>query len=444
MMLERLFQGRNSVLYDSGLRSILYEKLSNTIHTGKRGELESLQRKIEEVDYNPKFESETLKGKKGEGIENIVFNVTESCNFNCSYCIFSGNYKNERSEKNYNMGFNTAKKAIDLLIDKTKDPFLMSFYGGEPLNNMRLILEIIRYTKQKEQQKTYAFSMTSNFYNADKYIREIIGNEIHINVSLDGPQEIHDKNRKLKGGKQTYEKIMENLGKFERVAPEYVKDHLRYNVTCALQKDLPKIVEFFQKNKQFGSARISMIEQKGLRTKKDNNGESSALILAQKYVDLILSGKEPGILRGLFDQPLKRIAFRSREIMPEELMLNGSCYPGTRKLFVDTDGTFYMCERFGRRLPIGNIGEGIKQDYVNDTIEKFKFIRNMTCNDCWAQRLCTPCIQSSKDPQREISEEGLTQTCDSNKSQILLALAQYTYLSKEKEIQESYIKSINP
>ena len=445
MTLERLFQGRNSVLYNFDSGSVLYEKLSNTLHAGKRRKLEDLQKKIEEINYRPEFESETLKGKVGEGIENLVFNVTERCNFNCGYCIFSGNYENERIENNLEMDISTAKRAIDLLVLRTRNPALISFYGGEPLNNIDLINEIIKYAKENYSNKVYAFSMTSNFYNADRYLREIIENEIHINISLDGPEEIHNKNRKLKDGRPTYDKIMKNLGKFEEVAPGYVKKHFRYNITCASSEDLPRIIKFFQKNKQFTGARISMVEQKGFKDRVDKRKDNGYVwILANDYVNSILSGENPGILKGFFDQPLKRIAFRREEIMPERLMLEGSCYPGNRKLFVDTNGTFYICERFGRRIPIGDAENGINQKLIDNVIENFREIRNELCTDCWAQRICTPCIQSSKDSGKDISKKGLFQTCNSNKSQILVALTQYVSLSEKKEKLENYIKSIKP
>jgi len=215
MKLEGLFQGKNSVLYGSESESVLYEKLSNTIHNGGGKELSGLQRRVEGIDYRPIFETNSLKQKKDEKIENLVFNVTESCNFNCSYCIFSGNYLEERNHNSSKMDFETAKKGIDSLINKTKNPLLISFYGGEPLNNIGLIEEIIKYVEGDYPNKIYAFSMTSNFYNADKYLKEIVNNEIHINISLDGPKEIHDKYRKTMNGRRTWDKIIRNLGEFE-------------------------------------------------------------------------------------------------------------------------------------------------------------------------------------------------------------------------------------
>ena len=440
--IRKVKEGRNSVLFQTAEGNILYEKLANTIHHGE-DELEKLQEKIDSIEYNPLFESNSLSQKKGEKLENLILNVTESCNLSCSYCIFSGNYENERLENNSNMSMETAKKAIDLFIPKSKDPALISFYGGEPMKNMSLVKEVINYTRNNFPQKNVAFSMASNFCEADKHIRDIINSEIYVAISLDGPREIHDKYRKFKNGKPTYDKIIENLKKFEDFSPGYSSNHFSYNITYNDVNDILDIVAFFQKNEELMGARISGLEPKGLKVSLKPVDNSVVFNLSLDYLEKILSEKDPRILRGFFDQKLRNIASRSREIMPEQLKLNGCCYPGNRKLFVNTNGDFYMCERFGDRVPIGDINKGMIQDHINKSIEKFLYIRNANCTkDCWAQRICTPCIQSSKDTKEDISEYGLSQTCDSAKSQILIALAQYVSLAKEGDTLKKYLKSI--
>lgn len=437
-------EGRNSVLIETASTIILYEKLANTIHSGEKGNLRDLQAKVESVKYNPHFESDSLKKGKGKELESLVLNVTESCNLACSYCIYSGKYENERVESNVHMDFKTAKKAVDLFMPLSKKAALISFYGGEPLNNISLIKQIIEYIKKTYQNGFLVFSMASNFCDVDlDTIRAIVKDEIHVNISLDGPKSIHDKNRIFKDGRPTYDRIMENIRRFEEFSPGYARTHFSYNATCKNPKDFPRIVRFFQENEQFVHPRINGIELKGLKVEIEKGNVSDVFAFTSDYLDSILSGKDPGVLRVFFDRNLRKIALRDTKAIPETLMLQGSCYPGNKKLFVDTDGTFYMCERFGGRAPIGNVNEGINQDSIDEIINRFQDIRNNHCtNDCWAQRLCTPCIQTSKDPLGNISGNGLAQTCESGKSQIVLALAQYVSLSEKREALGTYINSM--
>ncbi len=66
MNFENVVHGMNSVLCDSEQKSVLYEKLSNTIHTDTRDKLEKIQKRVEAVDYRPTFETHSLKKKKDE------------------------------------------------------------------------------------------------------------------------------------------------------------------------------------------------------------------------------------------------------------------------------------------------------------------------------------------------------------------------------------------
>ncbi len=445
MRLEGLFQGKNSVLYDFESESVLYEKLSNTIHTGRREKLDSLQRKIEEIDYHPVFETDSLKRQQNAPLDILLLEVTEQCNFGCSYCIYSENYPNERTETFKNMSFDTAKKAVDSLVPLSKNNVMVGFYGGEPLLNMALVRRIIGYSKERFPNKEFGFSMTTNFFNADKYIRDIVDNGMYINLSLDGPKEIHNKCRRTKNGKPTYDKIMSNLKKVEEYSPGYIDSHIFILSTCDNPTDIPKIIEFFEQNKYFVT-HINSPDPKGrINLEKRIPLRSSGINLSKEFTRKILKGEDPKILRRLFDQDLKFVAVRDRKVLPQELMLNGSCYPGKKRIFVDVNGNYHPCERFGHRLNIGSVEESVQQNLVGNAIESFAEMRNELCGECWAQRICSPCLQHAKDPEGEISVEGLAQTCEGKKRQLLIGLENYVgLLESDSEKTEEYIKSINP
>jgi len=208
---------------------------------------------------------------------------------------------------------------------------------------------------------------------------------------------------------------------------------------------LDSIIGFFKRNPQYNVSRISGIETKGLTKKLESDEKiKETFSLASDYIDSIFLEKDPNILRVFFDRELKKIASRDLNIMPKRLMLNGACYPGNKKLFVDTGGTFYICERFGKRLPIGDVFNGLREDSIMKSIEDFTLIRNNVCTGgCWAQRLCTPCIQSSKDSAQEISEEGLEQLCISNQAQLLTSIAIYAILAnKSTTMLKNYLSSL--
>ncbi len=445
MNLENVVHGRNSVLYDSDQKSVLYEKLSNTIHVATRGELEKIQERVEAIDYHPTFETHSLKEKKEGHLGVLLLEVTEQCNLDCSYCIYSEDYPHERNETPKTMSFETAKKAIDEIVPRSNGNMLIGFYGGEPMLNMKLVRRIIDYARTSFPSENLTFSMTSNFVNAGEYISEIVDNGMYVNVSLDGPKEIHDRSRKTKTGQPTYDKIIENLSKLEEYAPGYADSHVFILSTCEDPNEMLDIVNYFDESNYFVT-NINSVDPRGKTTpikKVSSNIGLNSLI--DKFRARILRDEDPKMLRRCFDNDLKAMAIKDDKVLPEELMLNGSCYPGKRRLFVDVDGNYRPCERFGPRLKIGGVGNQVQEELVDELIDYFAQMRTDVCGECWGQRVCTPCLQHAKDPEGEISPAGLIQTCDRKKNGLLMGLDNYIMLIQlDKKRTDEYIKTINP
>lgn len=436
LSLNNIREANNSLFLRHNNQFVLYEKISNTLHIGTEREILKIQELVESMSYNPLFECETLRGESNAKFESLLLNVTESCNLNCGYCIYSGDYEGERVNTPVHMNFDVAKKAIDLFVPYAREPNpLIGFYGGEPLNNMDLIKKVIDYSKKTYPKSKFVFSLTTNFVNAERYLKYIVDEQIYANVSLDGPKKVHDKYRLTKDGKPTFERIMHNLELLGTLSPGYVGTHIGLNGTYQDSEDFPLIVDYFiEQDKNFSSVRIGGREEKG---RKD--GIKNHLILpfissyAEMYTKNILSNKAPPkVLKRMFDDVLGTIFKRSDKKLPELLMLMGACYPGQRKIFVDTDGLIYMCEKFGKRLSIGDVNSGLNQIHIDKAINDFFNIRNNYCTDnCWAERLCSPCIHSAKEPKGEVSVNGLAQICNPSKTQVIIGIMLYLSIIKE-------------
>ncbi len=441
--IDDVLKGKNSILFRLNKEYILYEKLSNTLHSGSRDELLEVRETAESVIYNPRFEAESLKKRSNDKLDSLLLNVTESCGLRCSYCIYSGKYEGERINGSENMNFETAKKAVDFFVKECTDQHsLIGFYGGEPLNNIELVKATIEYSKTKYPHKKFVFSITSNFVEAQKHLDYIVREGIYINISLDGPQEVHDKQRPTTNNKPTFEKILANIKKLDELSPGYVKSHIGLNGTYEDPESFSKITNYFLDHEEdFFVIRVGGAETKGLEDKKTRRNSAAINKYASMYLSSILNGKKPSkLLSGFFDSSVKSSYIRSNKQMPETLSLLGSCYPGQRKVFVDTTGKLYMCEKFGRKVEIGNVDDGLDKSKIEKSVDDFTNILNNYCTKgCWAQRLCTPCIQSAKDPESEISVNGLAQKCSELNNQALLGLALYaTIVKNNTQILNSY------
>lgn len=83
----------------------------------------------------------------------LVFEVTDNCNLNCSYCGYGKLYQGYDPRKKRNLSFKKACNTIDYLArlwkeninDSMSQQLTIGFYGGEPLINIKLIKELIQY-----------------------------------------------------------------------------------------------------------------------------------------------------------------------------------------------------------------------------------------------------------------------------------------------------------
>jgi uncharacterized protein len=435
IVIDDISKAHNSVVFRLNENYVFYEKLTNSIHIGEKEVLKDLQKSTESLDYSPKFDNATFKANSSGKLEGLLLNVTENCDLNCGYCIYSGNYVGERINSKKNMTFETAKNSIDFFVSKSKnDASLIAFYGGEPTRNWKLIEDSINYAHTTYPDKTFVFSITSNFFAIEPILDKIIANQIYINISLDGPKKIHDKYRVSKNNSPTYDKILQNIRTLEQMSPGYVKDHIGLNGTCNDPQDFTKIIDYFiEQDNNYFSLRVNGSENKGLRSEK-NHAETNKLgKYGTIYLNSLLRGeKPPKVLREFFDQPLKNIYMRSLKVMPDSLDITSACYPSERKLFVDTDGQFYMCEKFGGRLDIGDSNNGLNRDKILSSIDEYTNILNNKCtNGCWSQRLCTSCIQTAKDVDNNISVKGLSEKCEELKSSSMIGIAMYALMLKE-------------
>lgn len=137
---------------------------------------------------------------------NLVLLVSNDCNFRCLYCQIEENMENKNM---INMSIEVAQKALDLLkrnsnVDAKKT---ITITGGEPLLNIPVVKFIIERARASfENTRIVIFTNGSLVTNElARYFRD---NDILVLVSLDGPEEMHNKVRMNKANKGTFDSAM--------------------------------------------------------------------------------------------------------------------------------------------------------------------------------------------------------------------------------------------
>jgi len=129
----------------------------------------------------------------------IFFVPTYNCNLACSYCFQQGikDKKDLPTKEVLDAFFNYVKQNFK---NEPEKPFL-TLFGGEPLIASEYQKEVIAYFLYQAKINGYEVSIVTNGYALKEYMPILIKGVIkEVQITVDGPPEIHDQRRVTKGG----------------------------------------------------------------------------------------------------------------------------------------------------------------------------------------------------------------------------------------------------
>jgi uncharacterized protein len=368
-------------------------------------------------------------------LEQLTLNVSEDCNLRCEYCIYSGKYIYERTHSNKKMSLGIASRAIEFFFkhNTNSERIAVTFYGGEPLLNFNLIRKCVKLSKKLAlecgKDSDLTFSITTNGTLLDrKKINFLIEHNIGLLISLDGPKNIHDKYRKFINGKGSYDLIIENLKRIRELNQEYYKKKVGFSVVT-LPEYLNSVIEFFGSHPLVTETENLIINlvspddttffenydfknnlKKYVKTMKKLMGMYEEFLVKENY-------HSPNFkpLKAIFDKNLLLIHRRELSQIGNKIYLNGICIPGQRRLFVSSGGDFYICEKMGESIKIGDVYKGFDYKAILNIIEKYRQISEKECLNCWLMRLCNLCFTSAR-KGKILDDSRKKENCEGMKS----------------------------
>lgn len=184
------------------------------------------------------------------GISIMVFQVTQMCNLKCSYCPHAQEDNSRmRKHANVRMTKEMAFKGIDFLAahSSEKEMIDISFFGGEPLIEFDLIKEIVLYAERKLHDKQITFNISTNaLLLSEECIDFFAKHRFCVSISMDGPCDIHDKNRKSWNGKGSFHRVYHNFLKLEK-AVKNTDSKIIISAVLDKQCNLDEAEQFFRR-----------------------------------------------------------------------------------------------------------------------------------------------------------------------------------------------------
>lgn len=333
--------------------------------------------KIQEVlDYLSKWNGQIQYAELAE--THLTINLSSKCNLNCSYCYRDKDHKNEMSlEKAFEIidyadkYYKTNNNEIVFSIDMTAESFL----DKEKIKG--LYKKILEY---KEHQKMRLWFMSNGTRLTDDYIELIKQMPIEpFWVSFDGPEEIHDANRKYYNGKGSFNDVIDNI----KILQE---NNIDIKISCVLTNNYPYPDKLFNY--------LKSLNVKGIQICPVRNG--CEVSLTKESLETV---KES--YRKLYEQIYKEIMkkdYSSVKLLKEDFILQtcsilfnrirqaGRCTWG-QEAVVDAQGNMYPCLYVigNEKYFLGNISEKMN---ARDFLQPITVTDRQKCKCCWARFLC--------------------------------------------------------
>ena len=387
-------------------------------------------------------------------LSSLVLQVTQQCNLRCWYCAYSGLYHN-RVHNASRMSFETAKRAIDFYLSRTgeKNRVYFGFYGGEPLLEFDLIKKCVEYVKKSVEGKEALFGLTTNgTLLTDEKIDFFYENNFSLIISLDGSKEEHDSCRKFPNGEGSFDIVTRNIDRIRKLHPDYVRK-VGISTVISPQAELNNVLEYFDTDEVFADTSIIMspMVSSGLKEEIDFK-ESFHLVRRYELLKFLL------FLIGKIDREcVSKLMIRSQRtyqdlyrslkqhtVQPHCTHHGGPCLPGIQKLFVDTSGNFYPCEKVSESTSatqIGSLDKGFDIENIKRILNIGKLTEN-ECKDCWALPHCNICVKEldSTEGQACYEKRDKINACQNSKGSIaselyqMCVLHEFGYRLDEEEI----------
>lgn len=348
-------------------------------------------------------------------IKTIVFEVTDACNLNCTYCTYGEFYCNYDTRKNKFIDINKAKLLIDFLLENKKNPesnslnneVLISFYGGEPILNMDFIHEMVSYTKKKENEFVkFKYNMTTNGVLLIKYIPFFIQYNFDIMVSLDGSRE-NNAYRLFQNGDSSFDRTYKNMIYIRDNYPVFFERNILFNSVIHNLNNKKEVFCFFQnefhKTPTFAKVNVvgvkpELIEQfKIMATPKQEIPDEKIENEMKRVMDLNYD-KAKIIEQFIFQfsgnkyRTYKDLILRKSNV---RYLSSGTCFPFSRKIFMTVNNKILPCERIGHQFSLGRVSEDGVEISCKEIARKYtnlsESLRGL-CSRCYHAGFCSECM----------------------------------------------------
>ncbi|MFC2101891.1 radical SAM peptide maturase [Bacteroidota bacterium] len=361
------------------------------------------------IDY--RLKNSDIK-KNIASVKQIIFEVTEDCNLDCTYCTYSKYYINKERHDGY-LSFEDVRLTLTELISKrTPSPanhLIVSFYGGEPLKNFTFIKEVVDFTSQyPKNQISFTYSLSSNGLLLKKYIDFLVEHAFELSVSLDG-DEVANSFRVTKNNKPSFDITTRNLDYVRKTYPDFFEKNLSFLTVLHNRNSYKSVYGFFKERygkvpqmSDVNPVNLNPLHEKEFREKLQSRPitlqeeQESVRKMELDHPKVREMAKLTEYYSGfVFKNYLEMISPNHGKVAAKRFVPTATCSPFSIRAYFSVDGTVLPCEHISPFHGIGTYSKnslkldpkGIASlynryyDKISQFCEKCYFIDN--CQECF-------------------------------------------------------------
>ena len=301
----------------------------------------------------------------------LVLNL--DCNLACPYC-----YEEQFRHKQY-----MPQDVADLFVEKMITgkinngiDLVVDFYGGEPLLSLKLLINVATRLSEAAKRAGTKFSCYL-FTNGTLLTRKVVIELLPLGltgalITLDGPRQIHDRQRPFVSGKGSFDTIVANV----KEICDLIDIEIGGNYNAAIYREFPALLDYLLAEgitpEKIKKVQFSPISEKSSPVSVSSRQGSCAVTCNRTMIDAVPFLRAETIKRG----------FNSFKPKPGACVVEFDNF-----LVVNFDGTLYKCPAFmgWPELSIGTLADGVK-DYSES--HRLGDWQNDECMECAYLPLC--------------------------------------------------------
>lgn len=311
--------------------------------------------------------------------------LTENCNLRCHYCW-------QHQDRARHMNAEIAQQGVDFLFRISEkyatQQMSLGFFGGEPLLRTKLIRQVISYAEAQAQGigRHLRFTLTTNGLLLNpELIRYLAQHRCQVSISLDGPSQIHDAQRRFPDGRPSQSQAVEAL----RLLLDQMPPQMITVLMTVHHQSLPWLEESVEYVLSLGiqNVRINSILSDGLPedsplTFTGEDYRQFAQYLQNKYLKYAALSCSPYATT---------VTHRYLDRADLHMRRHTRCNAGRSIFGIGTDGGIYPCIGFAftEMQPLGHVSVGLNTERWQAFLEACGTVDNSpVCHDCWLRYLC--------------------------------------------------------